>query len=51
MRGPDPDGDYFILKAEGGKEYALDETFRSEEATLKAIDSLVAADQATNPKL
>lgn len=51
VRGPDPDGDYFILKAEGGKEYALDETFRSEEATLKAIDSLVAADQATNPKL
>lgn len=40
VRGPDPDGDYFIVKVDGGEEYFLDETFRSEEAALAAIAEL-----------
>lgn len=42
VRGPDPDGDYFIVEFKGGQEQFLDETFLSEEAALIAIASLTA---------
>lgn len=37
VRGPCPDGDYFIVEVIDGEETALDETFRSEEEALAAI--------------
>jgi hypothetical protein len=51
VRGPDPDGDYFIVELIDGEEYTLDETFLSEDAAQAVIARLVANDQATNPKL
>lgn len=42
VRGPDPDGDYFIVKVDGDQEVSLDETFRSEEDALTAISRLTA---------
>jgi hypothetical protein len=40
VRGPDPDGDYFIVMVIDGEETPLDETFRSEEEALEAIGRL-----------
>lgn len=40
VRGPDPDGDYFIVEVIDGEETPLDETFRSEEGALAAIERL-----------
>lgn len=42
VRGPDPDGDYFIVHIVDGEETPLDETFRSEEKALEAIEALNA---------
>jgi hypothetical protein len=40
VRGPDPDGDYFIVKVIDGEEAPLDETFRSEEEAIVGIEKL-----------
>lgn len=40
VRGPDPDGDYFIVEDVDGDERFLDEAFPSEEAALAAIEKL-----------
>lgn len=37
VRGPDPDGDYFIVELVDGEEMFLDEAFDSEDAALAAI--------------
>ncbi|WP_158501123.1 hypothetical protein [Sphingopyxis sp. 113P3] len=37
VRGPDPDGDYFIVEVIDGEEHFLDETFRCEEDALDAV--------------
>lgn len=37
VRGPCPDGDYFIVEVIDGEETPLDETFRSEEEAEAAI--------------
>lgn len=40
VRGPDPDGDYFIVEEVDGEERFLDEAFASEEAALAAIAAM-----------
>lgn len=40
VRGPDPDGDYFIVEVIDGVETALDATFRSEEEAIVGIEKL-----------
>ena len=40
VRGPDPDGDYFIVEVIDGEENPLDETFRSEEEAIVGIEKL-----------
>jgi hypothetical protein len=40
VRGPDPDGDYFIIEVIDGEEHFLDETFASEEDALAAIERM-----------
>lgn len=42
VRGPDPDGDYFIVEIVDGEERFLDEMFLSEEDALAAIERLTA---------
>ncbi|MFN7029475.1 MAG: hypothetical protein ACK4PC_08910 [Sphingopyxis sp.] len=37
LRGPDPDGDYFIVELVDGEELFLDEAFDSEDAALAAL--------------
>lgn len=32
VRGPDPDGDYFVVQFDGDEETAIDETFATETA-------------------
>lgn len=48
VRGPDPDGDYFIVEIIDGEELFLDEAFASEEAAQAAIERL-NADPASAP--
>lgn len=40
VRGPDPDGDYFIVELADGEDIFLDEAFSSEDAALAAIERL-----------
>ncbi len=40
VRGPDPDGAYFIVAIENGEERFLDEMFDSEDAAMEAIRML-----------
>lgn len=40
VRGPDPDGDYFIVHIVDGEETALDETFLTEEEAIVGIEKL-----------
>jgi hypothetical protein len=40
VRGPDPDGDYFVVEDVDGEERFLDEAFRCEEDALAAIERL-----------
>ena len=42
VRGPDPDGDYFVVEIVNGEEMFLDEAFSSEEDALAAIEKLTA---------
>lgn len=42
VRGPDPDGDYFVVEIIDGEERFLDEMFLSEEDALAAIERLTA---------
>lgn len=42
VRGPDPDGDYFIIEEIDGGERFLDEAFSSEEDALAAIERMGA---------
>lgn len=32
VRGPDPDGDWFVVRVEDGEEFAIDEVFATEAA-------------------
>lgn len=40
VRGPDPDGDYFVVEIVDGEEMFLDEAFSSEEDALAAIERM-----------
>lgn len=40
VRGPDPDGDWFVVQIEDGEETALDEAFECEAAAQTAADRL-----------
>ena len=40
VRGPCPDGDWFIIHIVDGEETPLDETFRSEEEAIVGIEKL-----------
>lgn len=42
VRGPDPDGDYFVVRLDEGEETPLDETYASEDAAMDAIGRLTA---------
>lgn len=42
VRGPDPDGDYFVVQVENGEETPLDEAYASEDAAVAAIERLTA---------
>lgn len=40
VRGPDPDGDWFIIAIVDGEELFLDETFDSEEGAMAMVARL-----------
>lgn len=42
VRGPDPDGDYFVVQIDGDEETAIDETFATEAAAQAAVQKLTA---------
>jgi hypothetical protein len=42
VRGPDPDGDYFIVEEVDGEERFLDDAFSSEDAAMVEIEQLRA---------
>jgi hypothetical protein len=42
VRGPDPDGNYFIVEVIDGEERFLDEAFASEEAALAHIQIITS---------
>ena len=42
VRGPDPDGDWFVVRINGDEETAIDETFATEAAAQAAADRLNA---------
>lgn len=42
VRGPDPDGDWFVIEIDGDEETAIDETFATEVAAQAAADRLNA---------
>jgi hypothetical protein len=46
VRGPDPDGDYFIVEEVDGEERFLDDAFASEEAALLAVTRLENTDRS-----
>lgn len=43
VRGPDPDGDWFVVEIDGEHETTIDETFRT------AADAQAEADRLNNP--
>lgn len=47
VRGPDPDGDYFIVHIIDGEEAPLDETFLTEEEAIVGIEKLEHPDKQT----
>ena len=42
VRGPDPDGDWFVVEIDGDEEIAIDETFATEAKAQAAADRLNA---------
>lgn len=42
VRGPDPDGDWFVVQIDGDNEMAIDETFATEAAAQAVADALNA---------
>ena len=42
VRGPDPDGDWFVVEIDGNEETASDETFATEAKAQAAVDRLNA---------
>lgn len=42
VRGPDPDGDWFVVQIDGDEEIAIDETFATEAKAQAAADRLNA---------
>ena len=40
IRGPDPDGDWFVVKIESDDEIAISETFPTEDTAQAAADEL-----------
>lgn len=42
VRGPDPDGDWFVVEIDGDEETAMDETFATEAAAQAVADKLNA---------
>ena len=42
VRGPDPDGVWFVVEIDGDEETAIDETFATEAAAQAAADRLNA---------
>lgn len=42
VRGPDPDGDWFVIEIDGDNETAIDETFATEADAQAAADQLNA---------
>lgn len=40
VRGPDPDGDWFVVLVDGDDETAIDETFATEAKAQAAADKL-----------
>ena len=40
VRGPDPDGDWFVVRVDGDDETAIDEVFASEAKAQAATDRL-----------
>lgn len=40
VRGPDPDGDWFVVLVDGEDETAIDEVFSSQELAQAAADRL-----------
>lgn len=43
VRGPDPDGDWFVVQIDGDNETAIDETFATEAKAQAAADQLSRA--------
>ena len=43
VRGPDPDGDSFVVQIEGEEETTIDETFDTETKAKSAADGLNAS--------
>lgn len=48
VRGPDPDGDWFVVLVDGDDETAIDETFDSEADARAMVAELMAAFQRGN---
>ena len=42
VRGPDPDGDWFVVLVDGDDETAIDEVFSSEGDALASIERMEA---------
>lgn len=42
VRGPDPDGDWFVVRVDGDDETAIDEVFASEAKAQGCADALNA---------
>lgn len=47
VRGPDPDGDWFVVSTDGDEETAIDETFATEAAAQAAAARLSQAGQSS----
>lgn len=47
VRGPDPDGDWFVVLVDGDDETAIDEVFASEADALACADALNAKEART----
>ena len=46
VRGPDPDGDWFVVGIDGDEETAIDETFATEAAARAAVQKFTAKPSA-----
>lgn len=47
VRGPDPDGDWFVVQIDSNEETAIDETFATEAAAQAVVDRLSEAGKSS----